>query len=61
MIISGELSASNETGNVQKLDLGVVICKWCNQVLTTIPTNGVTKIYGECKDGACKESNHKNH
>lgn len=31
-------------------DLGTVICKYCGNVLFTLPTNGVKKIYGVCKD-----------
>lgn len=40
-------------GGKKELDLGVVICKRCNEVIATIPTNGTRKIYGECKEGAC--------
>jgi hypothetical protein len=36
-----------------KHELGMVICKVCNKVVDTLPTNGVTKIYGVCKDIEC--------
>jgi hypothetical protein len=36
-----------------KLHLGMIICKVCNNVVDTLPTNGVTKIYGVCKDIQC--------
>jgi hypothetical protein len=37
----------------QEHELGIVICKICNNVIATIPTNGIKKIYGVCKDISC--------
>ncbi len=38
-------------------DLGTVICKYCGDVLYTLPTNGVKKMYGVCDGKECKEKN----
>jgi len=38
-------------------ELGTVICKYCGEVLYTLPTNGVKKLYGVCGGKACKEKN----
>lgn len=35
-------------------ELGTVICKKCGEVLYTIPTSGVKKLYGVCPDHDCK-------
>lgn len=40
----------------KELELGVVICRRCNNVYATIPTNGWKKIYGLCRDEACRAS-----
>ncbi|CAI6083807.1 GapA-binding peptide SR1P [Cohnella sp. JJ-181] len=37
-------------------ELGMVICKHCQQVMFTIPTNGVKKIYGVCGQDGCLET-----
>jgi hypothetical protein len=42
---------NNEAG--RENDLGMVICKDCGNVISTIPTNGITKIYGVCRKEAC--------
>jgi hypothetical protein len=42
---------------IHRHDLGVVICKWCNKVIATLPTNGYKKIYGQCNTTACGEKN----
>ncbi len=34
-------------------ELGMVICKHCGEVICTLPTNGVKKIYGVCPSGDC--------
>lgn len=36
-------------------ELGVVICKVCNEVVHTLPTNGVKKISGVCDKHECRE------
>lgn len=37
------------------LELGVVICKRCQEVIATLPTSGVKKIYGVCGKKSCAE------
>ncbi|MBW5445301.1 GapA-binding peptide SR1P [Cohnella sp. CFH 77786] len=39
-----------------KPELGALICRVCNEVVATLPTNGVKKIYGVCGKKACMES-----
>jgi len=34
----------------------MVICKACNEVLYTLPTNGVKKIYGLCAKRSCADT-----
>ena len=34
-------------------DLGMVICKNCGEVISTLPTDGVKKIYGACQSNYC--------
>lgn len=48
------------SGVNSKHDLGMVICKICNKVISTLPTNGVTKIYGVCTDRECIEKAKEN-
>lgn len=50
-----EYKSSIEVKKRQPLDLGYVVCKWCGVVITTIPTNGVKRIYGECPAKSCLE------
>ncbi|MBD0382614.1 GapA-binding peptide SR1P [Paenibacillus sedimenti] len=40
---------------IQRHDLGVIICKECNTVIGTLPTNGYKKFYGHCNSAACLE------
>ncbi|WP_144340799.1 GapA-binding peptide SR1P [Paenibacillus darwinianus] len=47
------VSDSKTLQAVRTPDLGVVLCKSCGTVITTIPTNGVKKIHGLCSDPAC--------
>ncbi|WP_161408264.1 GapA-binding peptide SR1P [Paenibacillus silvestris] len=37
-------------------DLGLIICKSCNEVLATLPTDGYKKFYVVCQACACKEN-----
>lgn len=37
-------------------ELGMVVCRKCGEVLYTIPTNGVKKLYGACPENACKDA-----
>jgi len=37
-------------------ELGTVVCQKCGEVLYTLPTNGVKKLYGVCPDNACKDA-----
>jgi hypothetical protein len=54
-----ELSNTNhvELAAIQRFDLGILICKSCNEVITTLPTNGYVKFYGLCKNMTCIEKN----
>ncbi|HEY0828944.1 MAG TPA: GapA-binding peptide SR1P [Bacilli bacterium] len=35
--------------------LGVILCKYCNQEIDTVDTNGVRIFYGECEQESCKQ------
>lgn len=35
-------------------DLGMVICKVCGELLYTLPTDGVKKMYGVCQKAECQ-------
>ncbi|MBP1993383.1 GapA-binding peptide SR1P [Paenibacillus eucommiae] len=37
----------------QQVELGTILCRHCNEIIGTLPTRGVKKMYSECKDGAC--------
>ncbi|THF84625.1 GapA-binding peptide SR1P [Cohnella fermenti] len=49
-------SASAVQDSSQENELGVVICKSCNEVIYTLPTNGFTKIAGVCGKAECQET-----
>jgi|GEM_PF-6235000 len=34
-------------------ELGVILCKHCNAVIATLPTNGVKKFYSVCSSPIC--------
>ncbi|WP_197080961.1 GapA-binding peptide SR1P [Gordoniibacillus kamchatkensis] len=36
-------------------ELGMILCKKCGSLIATLPTNGVTKIYGVCDKKTCQE------
>ncbi|MFD0692629.1 GapA-binding peptide SR1P [Paenibacillus sp. GCM10027628] len=40
---------------IQRHDLGVILCKECNAVIGTLPTNGYKKFYSICNSAACLE------
>ncbi|MDD9267327.1 GapA-binding peptide SR1P [Paenibacillus sp. GCM10023248] len=40
---------------VKPNELGLVICKSCNEVIATLPTDGYKKFYVLCK--ACQDPN----
>ncbi|MEC0226192.1 GapA-binding peptide SR1P [Paenibacillus alba] len=42
---------------IHRYDLGVVICKLCNEVIATLPTDGYKKFYGLCNAMSCIEKN----
>ncbi len=42
-----------------KNDLGMVVCKICNEVMFTLPTNGVKKIPSICMKDECIEKTKK--
>jgi len=50
---SDDIAKPTTTGN---MELGVLICKICNEVVATLPTNGVKKIYGICGKKTCLET-----
>lgn len=39
--------------SVTKNELGMVICKICNEVLYTLPTNRLKKFYVTCTSEEC--------
>ena len=39
-----------------KHELGLVLCSRCGKVLCTLPTNGVKRLYGVCRDEGCLEN-----
>lgn len=51
------MSRANDVMQEQssKLELGVLICKVCNDVVATLSTNGVKKIYGICDEKTCRD------
>ncbi|CAN7422810.1 hypothetical protein [Paenibacillus sp. LjRoot56] len=53
--ISG--TAHVELAAIQRFDLGILICKSCNEVIATLPTDGYKKFYGLCKNMTCIERN----
>ncbi|WP_082614664.1 GapA-binding peptide SR1P [Paenibacillus sp. Soil787] len=42
---------------IHRYDLGVIICKSCNEVIATLPTDGYKKFYGLCNSAQCLEKN----
>ncbi|WP_238404381.1 GapA-binding peptide SR1P [Paenibacillus paridis] len=48
---SVEMNGSNKKKD--GLELGYVICKRCDSLIATLPTNRVKRFYGECSEG-CK-------
>jgi hypothetical protein len=40
-------------------ELGVVICRVCNDVLYTLPTNGYKKFYSVCTKPECSGQSKK--
>ncbi|NEW07739.1 GapA-binding peptide SR1P [Paenibacillus sp. SYP-B3998] len=41
---------------VHQHDLGVILCKSCNEVIATLPTNGVKKFYSLCDKVVCRSN-----
>lgn len=41
---------------VKSNELGTVVCRKCGEVLYTLPTRGVKKLYGECPANVCKKA-----
>lgn len=55
--MSHSIGVTMETGiAVGRNDLGLIICKSCNEVLATLPTDGYKKFYVVCQACACKEN-----
>lgn len=42
---------------IHRYDLGVIICKSCNEVIATLPTEGYKKFYILCDSINCNEKN----
>ncbi|SDN03379.1 SR1 protein [Paenibacillus sp. yr247] len=42
---------------IHRYDLGVIICKSCNEVIATLPTDGYKKFYSLCNSITCIEKN----
>ncbi|WP_372636008.1 hypothetical protein [Cohnella sp.] len=40
-------------------DLGIVLCKYCLDMIGTLPTNGFKKLYGVCDSEKCQCENRK--
>ncbi|GIP39001.1 hypothetical protein J31TS4_22810 [Paenibacillus sp. J31TS4] len=38
-------------------DLGTIVCQHCDQVIATLPTEGVKTLYGICPNNACLPHN----
>ena len=53
------MQASVDEQNLMKNELGMVICKVCNEVMYTLPTNGVRKLPGICAKAECVEQSIK--
>lgn len=56
--MSHSVSVTIEAGiAAQSNELGLIICKSCNEVIATQPTDGYKKFYVVCQACACKENN----
>ncbi|WP_187434402.1 GapA-binding peptide SR1P [Paenibacillus methanolicus] len=33
---------------------GLVLCRYCNEIIDTLPTNGVKKLYSLCDSDRCR-------
>lgn len=42
---------------IHRFDLGVILCKTCNEVIATLPTDGYKKFYVSCNSITCMEKN----
>ncbi|WP_397386538.1 GapA-binding peptide SR1P [Paenibacillus roseipurpureus] len=42
---------------IHRHDLGVIICKSCNEVIATLPTDGYKKFYSLCDSLNCRDTN----
>lgn len=51
MSLEDKANLPPEQGN----ELGMVICKVCHQLIHTLPTRGVKKIYSLCHQATCQE------
>ncbi|BFT71142.1 MULTISPECIES: GapA-binding peptide SR1P [Paenibacillus] len=56
--MSHTISVTMEAGvAAQPNELGLIICKSCNEVLATLPTDGYKKFYVVCPGCARKDNN----
>ncbi|ANY74762.1 hypothetical protein BBD41_20580 [Paenibacillus ihbetae] len=52
---------SPEAGVAQgRQDLGLIICSGCEEMVDTIPTDGVKIIHGYCGKGECERNTAQN-
>jgi|GEM_PF-466240 len=51
----GVIAAAKASSN----DLGIVLCKYCSDMIGTLPTNGFKKLYGVCDNEKCQCENRK--
>lgn len=55
MLNSGEL----QMNATEYPELGTVLCKSCGDIIATLPTNGVKKMYVVCEKAECQETTRK--
>lgn len=56
--MSYSISVTMEAGvAAQPNELGLIICKSCNEVIATLPTDGYKKFYVICRACVCNEKN----
>ncbi|MBP1962751.1 GapA-binding peptide SR1P [Paenibacillus aceris] len=59
--MSNSISLILESGVIaQKNELGLIICKSCNEVIGTLPTDGFKKFYVVCQKCACNDNKEAN-
>ncbi|MGU3471431.1 GapA-binding peptide SR1P [Paenibacillus sp. D51F] len=49
------MNAQPKAASAAPLEYGFVLCKHCNEIMYTLPTNGVKTFYGVCESLNCRE------